>query len=150
MTEIVGGDKIEKHLCQQCAEEEGITIKSNIPISQLLEDFILQTSEEVDDESGPDLTCEVCGMTFDEFREKGLLGCPNDYEAFSTMLVPILTRAHDGATQHMGKIPSRAGSDERKQNEILQLRARLKQAISDEQYEQAAALRDEIKRAEEA
>lgn len=150
MTEIVGGSKIEKHLCEHCAEGEGITIKANIPISQLLEDFILQTScEEGEYESADDLSCEVCGMTFDEFHDKGQLGCQNDYKAFEPMLDILIARAHEGATQHVGKVPRRAGVDQQKQNTILRLRGELKQAIKSEQYERAAQLRDEIKRVEE-
>lgn len=148
LTEIIGGEKIEKHLCEHCGEAEGITIKANIPISQLLEDFILQTSAETDHEEAGDLACEVCGITFEEFRKNGQLGCPNDYEAFASPLVPMLARAHEGATQHVGKVPSRAGENQQKQNTILKLRADLKQAIKNEQYERAAKLRDEIKEVE--
>ncbi len=149
MTEIVGGSKIEKHLCEHCAEAEGITIKANIPISQLLEDFILQTADEVQQEAAGNLTCDVCGMSFEDFQEKGQLGCQNDYEAFAPMLNTLIARAHEGATQHIGKVPRRAGVDQQKQNTILRLRGELKQAIKSEQYERAAELRDEIKRVEE-
>jgi len=147
LTEIVNGQKIEKHLCEDCAEAEGITIKANIPISQLLEDFVLQTVGEGESEGAPSaaLACEVCGMTFSEFREKGLLGCPNDYEAFSEQLLPMLARAQDGSTQHVGKTPRRAGSAQQKQMAILRLRSQLKNAIASEQYERAAQLRDQIK-----
>lgn len=147
LTEIVNGQKMEKHLCEDCAEAEGITIKANIPISQLLEDFVLQTVGEGESEGTPSapLTCEVCGMTFSEFREKGQLGCPNDYEAFSEQLLPMLARAQDGNTQHVGKTPRRAGSAQQKQMAILRLRSQLKNAIASEQYERAAQLRDQIK-----
>jgi protein arginine kinase activator len=146
LTEILGGKKIEKHLCEDCAAEDGITIKANIPISQLLEDFVLQTSQ--DAEPTPELTCEMCGMTFAEFREKGQLGCPHDYEAFREVLVPMLARAQDGATQHVGQAPPRAGRAQQKQTAILRLRSELKQAVAAEQYEQAAELRDRIKKLE--
>lgn len=152
LTEIVNGQKIEKHLCEDCAEAEGITIKANIPISQLLEDFVLQTVGEQDESQAATaaVTCEVCGMTFAEFRDKGQLGCPNDYEAFSEQLLPMLARAQDGNTQHVGKTPRRAGSDQQKQMTILRLRSQLKQAITAEQYERAAQLRDRIKQMDDA
>ncbi len=140
LTEIADGKKVEKHLCEQCAGSEGITIKSNVPISQLLEDFILQSGEE----KPPDLRCEVCGTTFAEFREHGLLGCPHDYDAFA----PLLERAHEGADRHIGKVPARAGTDQRKQNALLRLRAELKGAVAAEDYERAAGLRDRIKEME--
>ncbi len=146
LTEILEGQKIEKHLCEDCAAEEGITIKANVPISQLLEDFILQAAP--DAEPTPDITCDVCGMGLEEFKSHGLLGCPNDYDVFSQALAPMLDRAHEGATQHVGKVPHRAGQTHQKQNTILRLRAELKKAIQAEQYEQAAELRDRIKEVE--
>ena len=147
MTEITGGKKLEKHLCEDCAEAEGITIKTNVPISQLLEDFVLQTSDGM--QETPELQCDLCGMTFAEYRDSALLGCPNDYEAFSPALTGMITRAQDGADQHVGKVPQRAGETMKRQNEILRLRAELKHAVQTENYEQAASLRDQIKQTEE-
>ncbi|HUU23232.1 MAG TPA: UvrB/UvrC motif-containing protein [Phycisphaerae bacterium] len=141
LTEVVGGEKLEKHLCEDCAALEGITFKADIPISQLLEDFVLHATGE--DTAG--LACDVCGMTFKEFREQGLLGCPHDYDAFERTLVPMLRRAQEGATEHVGKVPHRAGDEEKKHIAVLRLRAELKAAISAEDYERAAAIRDQIK-----
>ncbi len=146
LTEIVDGQKTEKHLCEDCAVTEGITVKTNLPISQLLEDFVLQTSSSV--EASQELNCDVCGLTYEQFREQTLLGCPNDYEAFAPVLGPLLERAQEGATQHIGKVPHRAGNDQKKQNAILRIRAELKGAIAAEDYERAAALRDQIKELE--
>jgi len=145
LTEIVDGQKIEKHLCEDCAATEGITIKADVPISQLLEDFILHGS------AAPEVaerTCDVCGMSFSDFRKNGLLGCSHDYDAFSDVLEPLLVRAHEGASQHIGKVPRRAGRDQKKMNTILRLRADLKKAVAAEDYERAAELRDEIKKLE--
>jgi protein arginine kinase activator len=144
LTEIIDGEKIEKHLCEHCAAEEGITVKTDVPISQLLEEFVLQSSGG----KGDELRCDVCGMTFGEFQNEALLGCPNDYEEFAEPLETILKRAHDGATTHVGKVPRGASSDQQRQTEILRLRGELKTAIAEEQYEQAAQLRDRIKELE--
>ena len=145
LTEILNGEKIEKHLCEDCAATEGITIKSNVPISQLLEDFILQTTtaEDLDD-----LTCDICGLSFTDFRTQGLLGCPNDYDAFGSALEPLLQRAQEGAVHHVGKVPSRAKVDQKKNASILRLRQDLKRAVEIEDYERAAKLRDQIKEQE--
>ena len=126
---------------------EGMTVKAALPISQLLEDFILQTSSE--GQKFAELTCDVCGLTFAKFREQGVLGCPNDYEAFESAMRPLLERAQEGASQHVGKVPHRAGSDQKRQNAILRLRVELRGAIASEDYERAAALRDQIKQLEE-
>lgn len=145
LTEIINGEKIEKHLCENCASDEGFAIKAGMPISQLLEDFILQTGGGGDE---TELTCEVCGMTFSQFRQNGQLGCPNDYDAFEKPLLTLLDRAQGGATQHIGKVPHRTGGDQKKQNSILRIRAKLKGAIAAEDYERAAILRDQIRELE--
>ena len=146
LTEIVDGQKSEKHLCEDCAASEGITVKANLPISQLLEDFILQTASK---EGATEVKCDVCGLTFAEFRQRGVLGCPNDYDAFEKALRPILQRAQGGAEQHIGRVPRRAGTTQHKQTEALRLRAQLKAAVAAEDYEQAARLRDRIRELEE-
>ena len=146
LTEILSdGEKVEKHLCDECAATEGITIKTNEPITKMLEEFILQSAS---DTELAGLKCDVCGITFLEFRQQQLLGCPNDYRAFEEVLAPLLERAHEGASVHTGKVPADAAESERRQNELLQLRGRLKEAVAREDYEQAAALRDRIKKLE--
>ncbi len=141
LTEIVEGQKTERHLCEDCAATEGITVKADVPISQLLEEFILQGSSEQRSE----LACDVCGTTFQEFQEHALLGCPRDYDVFREPLTPILERSHEGATEHIGKVPSGADSDQKKQTELLRVRAELRSAVNAEDYERAAALRDQLK-----
>ena len=147
MTEIVNGEKIVKNLCEDCAAAEGVITKASIPISKLLEDFILSSHGEGADPSK--LTCDVCGLTFAEFREQGVLGCPNDYDAFQPALNVLIERAQEGADQHVGKVPNHAGSEEKRHSAILRLRAELRAAISEEDYERAAALRDQIKELEQ-
>jgi protein arginine kinase activator len=144
LTEIRNGKKIEKHLCEQCAAQEGITIKTQ-PISQILEELALQSA------AGKELSqlkCEHCGISFLEFRQQGLLGCPRDYDCFEAALAPLLERAHESATQHLGKAPRSASPEQRKQNELLRLRGQLHEAVASEQYERAVELRDRIKNLE--
>lgn len=143
LTDIVDGHKTEVHLCEDCAVSEGITIKASV--SQLLEEFVLQKSPEPE-EAQP--ACDVCGMTFAEFRQKGLLGCPHDYDLFEKPLAPLLERAQEGTLQHVGKVPHKASSSQKKQTELLRLRASLRAAVSAEDYERAATLRDRIKELE--
>jgi protein arginine kinase activator len=147
LTEIVDGQKTEKHLCEDCASDEGITVKASLPITQLLEDFILQTGGA---EETADLACDVCGLTYSQFRERGVLGCPNDYDAFEAALGPMIERAQEGAGEHIGKVPRRAGSTQKKHNAILRLRAELRSAVASEDYERAATLRDRIKELEDS
>src|SRR5688572_1513632 len=100
--------------------------------------------------ASPAPRCPSCGISFAEFREKGRLGCPNDYEFFEEHLTPLLEKIH-GATEHRGRLPQGSLDAAGKRNDLLlRLRRDLLQAVKGEQYEAAARLRDEIRRVEEA
>jgi protein arginine kinase activator len=97
-------------------------------------------------------TCEHCGMTWAEFRQSGLLGCEHDYAFYDKELTPLLQRAHEGGTHHLGKVPSRcggAGVPVKRRFDVTKLRKELARAIETEDYERAAKLRDQIRQAEE-
>lgn len=147
--EIIKGEKIEKHLCDTCAADEGLAIKAvHTPINELLTNFVKLHSG-APAESTTELACEHCGTTFSEFREHSLLGCPQCYGVFEEMLSPLIERAHEGATHHIGKVPQRAGAGEHRQQALLQIRKQLSDAVDEEDYELAARLRDDIRRFEE-
>src|SRR5437868_2775561 len=107
LTEIKNGKKLEMHLCEQCAaQQEGVPVKSHQPINELLTNFVLAHSG-ITKESNA--TCEICGITWSEFRQSGLLGCEHDYTVFEKDLSPLIQRAHENATHHQGKMPARKG-----------------------------------------
>jgi len=150
LTEIADGVRTEMHICERCAAEQDIAVKSHIPINELLSSLLaVQPSD--DELSGPSeqkLACPNCGFTLDQFRKEGVLGCPHDYMVFERSLQPLIEKAHDGKTAHCGKTPSRAPQDTQKQMELLHLRQRLEAAVQSEDYELAAELRDKIKQSE--
>jgi protein arginine kinase activator len=148
--EIIKGEKIEKHLCEQHAAEEGMAVKSiHTPINELLTNFVKIHSEVASDERSPqDLSCEECGLTFSQFRKDTLLGCPGCYKAFESPLSTLLERAHEGGTHHIGKVPRRAGAGEQRQALLMRMRKQLNLAVVGEDYELAARLRDDIRRFE--
>lgn len=149
--EIIKGQKVEKHLCDQCAAEEGMAIKAvHTPINELLTNFVKLHSGGGGAGAAKDLACPTCGMSFSEFREHSLLGCPECYKAFEAQLGPLLERAHEGATHHLGKVPRRAGAGDHRQAQIMRMRKRLEQAVEAEDYELAARLRDDISAFEES
>ena len=149
LTEIKGGKKIEKHLCEQCAaQNEGLPVKSHMPINELLTNFVMAHSGMQKEQA---LTCEHCGVTWTEFRQNGLLGCANDYTVFERELTPLLKRAHEDQTHHVGKVPTRRGGSGvpvKRQVDLAKLRRELQKAVEAEDYERAAKLRDQIKTAE--
>ena len=140
--EIVNGKKIEKHLCEYHAAQEGLTFKvAHKPINELLTNFVKMHSQ---DASPTGLVCDHCGLTYTEFQERSLLGCPSCYQAFARPMDPLLARTHEGATEHHGKIPTQAGLGAQNQQQLLRMRKRLAEAVDAEDYELAARLRDEI------
>ncbi len=148
--EIIQGKKIEKHLCDQHAAEEGLAIKSiHTPINELLTNFVKIHSTDEPDRPAPGGTCESCGLTFAQFRKDSLLGCPDCYKAFEQPLSTLLERAHEGGTHHIGKVPRRAGAGEQRQAMLMRMRKQLNAAVVGEDYELAARLRDDIHRFEE-
>lgn len=146
------GEKTPINLCDLHAAEEGLTIKSaHTPINELLTNFVKLHSGSEDAQitigegvSLKDLACEACSQTFAEFREKSLLGCPVCYKTFEQPLSPLLERAHEGGTHHIGKVPRRAGVGEQRQVALQRLRRQLDDAVVAEDYELAARLRDDI------
>jgi len=140
------GEKREQHLCERCAAEEGLTTHQQESISSILEGFVKQSAGIV---HATDLTCPQCGMSFREFRASGLLGCAHDYKAFEKQLAPLIQRAHEGATHHVGRSPDRLQSAEPTAHaKLARLRRSLKEAVDIEDYELAARLRDQIKTVE--
>jgi protein arginine kinase activator len=137
ITEVLPQDKYDEyHLCEDCAKKylyPGGGKKS------------AKGSGDVDDPGGK--VCKACGLKFVEFRNSGRLGCPHDYDSFREELVPLLESIH-GDVKHQGKTPLRLPKEKAEQNELGQKRRMLQQAITEEDYEAAARLRDEIKRLE--
>jgi protein arginine kinase activator len=156
LTELEHGKPVLKHLCEQCAAQgEGLMQKStgHTPINQLLENFVnLHTGLQKEGNQ----VCEHCGMTWGDFRKDGLLGCEHDYTIFERDLTPLLQRAHENATHHVGKEPRRASGKHavpttavaKKLADLTRLRKELAKAVETEDYERAAKLRDQIKEAE--
>jgi len=141
---IRNGHKAERHLCEQHAQTEGVVNAPHTPINELLTKFVM-TQAGAQPPEAP-MACPTCGLTWNMFREKGLLGCPDCYDAFDEQLTPLLSRAHEGATHHVGKSPSRAGLSAGLHRELSALRRELDDAIRAEEYERAASIRDRIRR----
>jgi len=151
LTEIKNGKKLEKHLCEACAADNGdYTAKSHMPIDQLLSNFVLnQTGAAAKTQEAA--ACPHCGITWSEFRQGGLLGCEHDYTAFEKEMTPLLQRAHEGAAHHIGKVPTRRGGSGvpvKRALDASKLRKELARAVETEDYERAAKLRDQIRQAE--
>jgi len=141
LTDLVKGEKRERHLCEHCAATEGISVKQHVSINEVLNSFLMTQAgvQEL-----VKIRCPDCGMSFVEFRNQGLLGCPKDYDVFGEPLAAVVQRAQEGATHHTGKRPGQMVKLDPRQQRRLELQRELRAAVEREDYERAADLRDRL------
>lgn len=174
------GERIEHHLCEVCATGgstpaegagAGLPLGSGVLLSSIIAgQGAVAGAGGAKEARGETARCGSCGLAFGAFKQTGLLGCAECYVAFRDKLGPLIERAHDGATQHVGKIPRRALTQTRSRGvevegaagmaallggvrertaRLTTLRRQLQQAVESEQYELAARIRDELDRLSE-
>jgi protein arginine kinase activator len=131
------------HLCQQCALEQGYAPGQPSNINHLLQQLIEKQQSAADQTATSGLHCPSCGMSYEDFRKNARFGCCEDYRAFGDEVREILGRIH-GTTRHQGKIPQRAVQHLQAIEALKKLQAELTIAVEAEDFEGAAALRDQI------
>ena len=143
---VVNGVVREVNLCPYCAEKEGYGSLPHNSLASMLASMLGDTV------SGGLLSqqnkCPVCGAAFSDIAATGKVGCANCYKAFNNELLPYLKRVH-GSTRHIGKIPNKAPLMVVPTEETIDsLRLELNRLVSEEKYEQAAVVRDKIRKME--
>ncbi|MDQ3388972.1 MAG: UvrB/UvrC motif-containing protein [Gemmatimonadota bacterium] len=144
LTQIENNEASTFHLCESCATEQGLGVElTATPETEPLTDFLAQMGK-----GGKEGNCEFCGLGLPDFKRTGRLGCPHCYSHFDQHLRGLLRKLHSG-TQHVGKVylPPNPGEMDRAAR-IAGLRRSLQRSIEAEDFERAAALRDQIRRAE--
>ena len=97
----------------------------------------------------------VCGTTWEKIREEGRVGCAQCYETFRESLASVMGRVQNGP-HHVGKFPRAAAKRERHQDNLRKrgahalemFKKRLETAVKEQNFEEAARLRDRISEAE--
>ena len=140
----------EHRICEVCAQElnlphTGVPQKAIQNIWNLLQLHKTKAQQTVFPK-GP--TCQDCGMTLEELRRRGRVGCQRDYEVFHEYLEELLERMH-GAHGHVGRLPGIDEVELERIQRVTDLQDKLELAIREEDYERAAGLRDEIKSLDE-
>ena len=161
--EIIGSEKTMMHLCQSCAEKkahtEAIMNMDGLNLADLLLQFSEHCKQSINDNpelaeqtDKSSLTCPACGWDSANFQKTGSLGCPDCYETFHDVLDHTVDAMHRG-TSHAGKQPvSLDGPDVKRPKpsvslihmNIKHLQMDLETAVSAENYEEAAKIRDKI------
>lgn len=154
MQQIVNGLKVETNLCQECASNGDLSMGIDNFFQGLLGSLL---ASNITKESGSimtfgdapfdEQTCPNCKMTQHEFRDKGRFGCVQCYEVFGTQLLKIFgsIQTHN---EHSGKIPHRSGAGLNLARKLEDLRRQQQDYVAAEEYERAAAIRDEIRQLE--
>ena len=139
----IKGDKMQKvDLCEECAKNKGVN-DSTFALADML--LGLGASQEIEQASGGvEIKCPQCGFTQADFKKSGRLGCAECYKTFADGLEGLLKSMHKG-TRHTGKVPESQRQTRDLSDRLKALQQKLAKAIEDENFEQAAALRDEIK-----
>ena len=151
---VINGHSEEFHLCPNCARESGLLGEGDIGfhLSNLFGGFLGSSVQQQPVALAPAARCGMCGASLHEIAKCGRVGCAKCYEAFYRQLEPTLQRIH-GSLEHCGSRPEDKNPDlhARQERERLlnSFRERIAAAVKDENYEEAARLRDEIRRMEE-
>ncbi|MGI9014017.1 MAG: UvrB/UvrC motif-containing protein [Phycisphaerales bacterium] len=142
-TRIVNGEKREVHLCTEHAAEAGFVVHQSSAHTAAFKQFFISAGESKSGKASAK-ACSSCGMTFADFRKSGTLGCAECYRAFESQLSPLIERAQNGGTHHIGHAP--AVSEQARDRQLLmqKLIRELDRAVAAEEYERAAALRDRL------
>jgi len=142
----IDGDKMQKvDLCEECAKTKGVNDPTGFSLADLL--LGLGASQEIEQAgAGVELRCARCGFTQADFKKSGRLGCPDCYRTFSQAMEGLLKTMHKG-TRHVGKVPVAQQAANEAGDRLKALQKKLAKAVESEDFEQAAVLRDEIKKA---
>ena len=146
----INGETHKAHLCGECAYSSdilnfapGINISQFGPVSQLHNFWFAPEKAPAPAVS----KCHACGHSLADFKKTSMLGCAACYDAFEPELMGIFGKLHPG-TRHVGKVPKAGGEALQKDSELTDLKSKLQSAIGNEEYEEAAKLRDIIREME--
>ena len=142
--------KIDKHLCEECAKKYGnfiFNVNQNFSVNDLLAGMFNKSLPEATQAQPKGEECPNCHMTYRDFSRTGKIGCSVCYETFAKKLEALLRRLH-GDSSHTGKIPRRSGGQIELRQRIVKMRQALTNYVLNEEYEEAARVRDEIRELE--
>lgn len=148
--ENINGTKHAAKLCAACAAKlkggDALSFPTFAGFGSHLLDGLLGFSGNV---AAPQRSCPVCNATWADLRRTGKARCPACYDAFRAELIPTLRSLQGGNLTHTGRAPADRRARQEKRDRLDTLKKQLSEAITTENFEQAAALRDEIRSLEQ-
>ncbi|MFQ5836055.1 MAG: UvrB/UvrC motif-containing protein [bacterium] len=143
--EMINGVVKELHLCEICAKEKGLSETFFIPSFSLPNLMAGLTGLEVPLSEGISVSCPHCGLSYEDIKKKGKIGCGLCYQALKEYLTPLLEKIQ-GKVRHSGKVPRKGKVEDQRERQIYELHKELEKLVRKEEYERAAELRDEIRK----
>lgn len=142
LTQMVEGKTKKVDLCESCSKEKGVDDPTGFSLADLL--LGLGAAQEVE-QSMPtgEAKCSRCGFTHSDFKKTGRLGCAECYTTFAEGLDGLLKNMHKG-TKHVGKTPATFRQTLDLSDKLQSLQVKLDRAVTEEKFETAAQIRDEI------
>lgn len=140
------GKVLELSLCQVCADKKGVGKLNKTIVAP--QEILAELRDKIPSEDHH-IVCSDCGLSYANFRKHGRLGCEHCYDAFGTKLEAIIKQIH-GTTTHTGKAITNGKKKITERFIIKNLRTIMKNAIKNEDYERAAAVRDKIYKMKQA
>ncbi len=147
----INGHVTEIAMCSECAAKSGLDLNAGFSIADPFEDglnllgsfFGMPARHTASLTRGK--TCPLCGSTLADISESGMVGCSECYKTFGEELAPSIAKIH-GRTRHAGRGPKEFKAKQEKENKLASLKQKLDEAVGRQEFEEAAKLRDEIKR----
>ena len=149
-TYIVNGIARSTNLCKDCAIKEGVF--STAPTS-IFDELMLNFADFLGYEKVENIVCPVCKTSLKELKTTGRLGCPNCYETFRQEISRIINKIapyHEHKQERLQDFKEKPARKETTQEKIERLRAEMKSAVAEERYEDAAKIKKQITKLENA
>lgn len=148
-TLIVNGVSQKTSLCRDCALKQGVFTAEK---PSLFDDMFSSFADLLGFEQVENIVCPVCKLSLKEFKSSGKLGCPNCYDMFRDEIAQVIKRIAPFEThkQESIKVKPTKPAKPSKEEQILKLREEMKQAVSEERYEDAAKIKKQITKLESA
>lgn len=139
----INGKVSEAMLCHSCAEKENLTSFFKLPSDNLFSGFF--SDSVFGSEPKIDLRkCSLCGSSARDLAATGKAGCAKCYDTFANELSKIIYGIHGNAL-HTGSHPETYQKTIELNTQIEKLKREQETAISEQNYEKAAELRDRIR-----
>ena len=147
--ENINGTVTSYSLCRECANEldKGGDLSDLFALPYLhsfggglLNGLFLGKEGSVANEE----VCPLCNSSFSDLQKTGKAGCHECYKTFEDKLKGAIRSIH-GNGEHTGRSPAKFKRSHENETKLNDLKLRLKDAISEENFELAASLRDEIR-----